>query len=373
VEKSVTKVALDTHKKQHTVAWVNCDTGETEVFKTKNNAKDIKKMVSKLKKASGNMLHFCYEAGVCGFTLKRRLEALGCQCDVIAPSLVPTKAGDRIKTDRRDAKKLLGHFVADQLTVVYPPNTQQEAAREITRCRQAAFENLKRIRHQLIKFLTRHGYIYKEGSHWTQKHDQWLSGLQFDQNDLQQVFALIYMELQHCMQRLKSLDKELDTLAQRPEYRETVGLLRCFRGIDTVTAIVVITEIFDFGRFESASSLMAYLGLVPSEYSSDSKQVRGGITKTGNGRVRRVLIESAWHYRHRPNVGLRLKTRRKDQPQWAVDIADRAMLRLFKRYHHLVNRGKIPQKVTVAIARELAGFIWAIMQKHQCYTASRAA
>jgi transposase len=373
VENTITKVALDTHKKQHTVAWVNCETGQTEVTTVKNNSKDIKKMVKKLKKASSSELHFCYEAGVCGFTLQRRLEALGCQCDVIAPSLIPIKPGDRIKTDRRDAKKLLGLFAAGELTMVHPPNAQQEAAREVTRCRHAAQENLKRIRHQLIKFLTRHGYIYKDGNHWTKTHTKWLSTLQFDENDLQQVFAIIYTELEHCVQRLASLDKEIQALAERPEYRKIVGLLRCFRGIDTLTAVILITEIFDFGRFESASALMCYLGLVPSEYSSGDKRSRGGITKAGNTRVRRALVESAWHYRHHPNVSRTLKQRRQDQPLWALDIADRAMLRLFKRYHHLINRGKVPQKVTVAIARELAGFIWAIMREHQVREVSNAA
>jgi len=373
VENTVTKIALDTHKKQHTVAWVNGETGETEVFAVKNNAKDIKKMVKKLNKVSSTELHFCYEAGVCGFTLQRRLEALGCRCDVIAPSLIPTKPGERIKTDRRDATKLLGLFVAGELTTVHPPNLQQEAAREVTRCRHAAQENLKRIRHQLIKFLTRHGYVYKDGNHWTQMHTKWLCSLQFDENDLQQVFAMIYTEMEHCVQRLASLDKEIQALAERPEYQKVVGLLRCFRGIDTLTAMVLITEIFDFGRFESADALMCYLGLVPSEYSSGDKRSRGGITKAGNSRVRRALVESAWHYRHHPNVSRTLRHRRKDQPLWAVDIADRAMRRLFKRYHHLANRGKVPQKITVAIARELAGFIWAIMREHQVREASNAA
>ena len=155
-----------------------------------------------------------------------------------APSLVPVKPGDRIKTDRRDAKRLLGHFTAGQLTEVYPPNAEQEAARELTRSRQSAQENLKRTRHQLLKFLTRHGYIYNAGRHWTQKHLQWLRALEFDLTDLREVFEIYYVELQHCMQRLSSLDKQVEELARRPEYRKVVALLRCFKGIDTLTAMM---------------------------------------------------------------------------------------------------------------------------------------
>jgi len=365
VENTITKVAMDTHKKQHTVGFVNLETGETEVFTVKNNAKDIKKMVRKITKQSSGELHFCYEAGVCGFTLKRQLEALGCKCDVIAPSLVPTKKGDRIKTDRRDVKKLLGQFIAGELTVVYPPTLKQEADRELTRCRHAAQEDLKRSRQQLLKFLTRHGYIYRDGNHWTQKHFQWLRSLQFDDSRLREVFDHYYSQFQYCMQRLETLDKEVESLAKSPQYNEIVGLLRCFRGIDTLTAITLITEIIEFGRFSSPRKLMHYLGLVPCEYSSDETHKRGGITKTGNKRVRRVLVESAWHSRHQVCVSKGLKRRRDGQPQWAIAIADQAMSRLHKRYWRLMERGKLKHKVVVALARELAGFIWAILREYQ--------
>lgn len=360
-----TYVAMDTHKKQHRVALLYSQTGEIQEFTVKNTVKDITKMVKRVKKHSPGKVHFCYEAGVCGFTLKRRIEHLGGRCSVIAPSLVPTKRGDRIKTDRRDAKKLLGQFIAGQLTEVYPPDEQQEAARELTRCRQTAAENLKRIRHQLVKFLTRHGYIYCKGHHWTKKHFEWLRSLEFDLTDIQDVFELYYTELQHCMQRLASLDKQVQQLAGRPEYRQVVGLLCCFRGIDILTAITMITEIFEFGRFESPRALMCYLGLVPSEYSSGDHHCSGAITKAGNKRIRRLLVESAWHYRHRPWVSLKLKRRRKDQPQWAIDIADRAMARLHRRYWQLLARGKVPNKVVVAVARELAGFIWAVLHEYE--------
>jgi transposase len=356
---------MDTHKKQHAVAVLDCHSGEIRQFSVRNTLKDVSKMVKKIARQASAEIKFCYEAGVCGFTLQRRIEAMGHKCSVIAPSLVPVKPGERVKTDRRDAKKLLGHFVAGQLTEVYPPNDEQEAAREITRVRNSAAVNLKRTRQQLLNFLTRHGYIYRDGKNWTQKHLQWMRAIEFDQRDLLEVFELHYAEYEHCLQRLETLDKQLEELAQRPEYRETVGLLRCFKGIDTLTAIILITEIFEFGRFDSPEQLMSYLGLTPSQYSSGERSQPGAITKTGNTIVRRLLIESSWHYRHRPSVGKELKRRRKGQPQWAIDIADRAMLRLHQRFWRLIRAGKMQNKAVVAVARELAGFIWAIMRQHQ--------
>ncbi len=374
MDTNITKIALDTHKKQHTVAWVNCQTGETDIFTVLNTKKDITKMVKKLKKITGSKLHFCYEAGVCGFALKRFLEKLGCICDVIAPSLVPTKPGDSIKNDRRDAKKLLEHFIASQLTTVYAPDIEQEAAREITRCRQAAKENLNRIRHQILKMLTRHGYRYTDGSNnWTQKHMVWLRALKVDSSDLTKVFDYMLTELMHCEQRLENLNKEVEALGERPELKGIIGVLRCFRGIDTLTSVIFVTELFDLGRFGSPRALMAYLGLIPSEHSSGDKQRNGHITKAGNSRVRRLLVESAWHSRHRICLGKTLKARRKGQPQWAIDIADKAMARLHKRYKNLNNRGKMHCKITVAIARELAGFIWAMFREYSMRQSLRVA
>ena len=370
---SITKVALDTHKNQHTVGFVNPETGETEVFTVKNNAKDIKKMVRKLARQSSGQLHFCYEAGVCGFTLKRQLEALGCKCSVIAPSLTPRKPGERRKTDRRDAKKLLGLFMSDMLTEVYPPDEQQEAARELTRCREAAQENLKRIRHQLQKMLIRHGYVFIDGQHWTQKHYRWLEAIQFDQPLLQDVFECYFTEMRHCLQRVQTLDKELEKLAQSEDYREAVGILCCFYGIKTLTAISIIAEVFDFGRFASPRDLMSYLGLTPSESSSGEKEHKGPITKTGNRRVRRLLTEVAWHHRHAYGVSKVLRKRREGQPQWAIDIADRAGIRLRRRYRRLVLKGKLPCKAVTAVARELTGFIWSAMIEYEARKKKKAA
>jgi len=188
VENSITYVAMDTHKKQHRVALVYPNNEEILEFSVKNAPAELRKMVRGIKRNAPGKVKFCYEAGVCGFTLQRRIEALGCECSVIAPSLTPRKPGERIKTDHRDAKKLLGLFMADMLTEVYPPDEQQEAARELTRCREAAQENLKRIRHQLQKMLVRHGYVFIEGQHWTQKHYRWLEAVEFNQPLLQDVY-----------------------------------------------------------------------------------------------------------------------------------------------------------------------------------------
>ncbi len=272
MENTITYVAMDTHKKDHKVALHYPGDEQIVQFAIKNIACDIKKMVNKIKKQAPAEVKFCYEAGVCGFTLKRRIEALGCQCTVIAPSLTPIKPGDRIKTDRRDAVKLLAMFKAGLLTGVHTPEPQQEAARELTRCRQTAQENLKRIRHQILKFLTRHGYVYTDGNHWTGKHLRWLAGLEFDQPLLRDVFDSYFTEMQHCLQRLDSLDRDVKKLAESKAYKKIVGLLRCFHGIDTLTAITVTTEIFEFGRFSTAGELMSYLGLTCCEDSSGQKQ-----------------------------------------------------------------------------------------------------
>jgi transposase len=373
VNNSITYVATDTHKKQHRVAIAYPNDEVIVEFSVKNTPSEIRKMVRKIKRNAPGEVKFCYEAGVCGFTLQRRIEALGCKCSVIAPSLTPRKPGERKKTDRRDAKKLLGLFMSDMLTEVYPPDEQQEAARELTRCREAAQENLKRIRHQLQKMLVRHGYVFIDGQHWTQKHYRWLEAIQFDQPLLQDVFECYFTEMRHCLQRVQTLDKELEKLAQSEDYREAVGILCCFYGIKTLTAISIIAEVFDFGRFASARDLMSYLGLTPSESSSGEKEHKGPITKTGNKRVRRLLTEVAWHHRHAYGVSKVLRKRREGQPRWAIDIADRAGIRLRRRYRRLVHKGKLPCKAVTAVARELVGFIWSAMIEYEARKKRKAA
>jgi transposase len=371
VKTSITYVAMDVHKKQHEVAVMYGDSGELQRFTVANTEKELAKMIKRLRRQSSNEIHACYEAGVCGFVLKRRMEKLGCQCQVIAPSLVLRKPGDRVKTDRRDAKKLLTQLIAGQLTEVYTPDPAREADRELTRCRESAQVQLKRVRQQLNSFLVRHGYIYQEGDLWTGKHERWLNALVFDVPRLQTVFEEYRSEVQHGVQRLASLDKQVEQLAQSQPYKAAVGVLRCFRGIDTLTAITVLTEIFEFGRFESPRALMAYLGVTPSEESSGERRRPGGITKTGNHRVRRILTETAWHYLHPHQVSKALAARRQDQPAWAVDLADRAAVRLHRRYRHLIERGKAAHVAIIAIVRELVGFLWAMLRQLHPQTPSQ--
>lgn len=373
MENTITYAAMDTHKKEHKVALHYPGQDEIRTMSVRNTSSDISKMVKRILRKSPGEVRFCYEAGVCGFDLKRKIESLGCKCAVIAPSLTPIKPGDRIKTDRRDAVKLLAMFESGMLTEVHAPDSQQESARELTRLHQTARENLMRIHHQLLKFLTRHGYIYTEGDNWTQKHLRWLRSLEFEQPLLQEVFDSYFTQMQHCMQRLDSLSKRVEQLAGSEPYKEIVGLLKCFHGIDTLTAISIIAEVFDFGRFSSPRDLMSYLGLTPSESSSGEKNKKGPITKSGNKRVRRLLIEVSWHYRHPYHIGKALKQRRENQPQWVIDIADRAGHRLRKRYWYLINRGKMPCKATTAVARELAGFIWSVFREYQARNMEKAA
>ncbi len=362
---SITYVAMDTHKKQHRIALKFPGQEHLIEMSILNNVREITKMVKKIIKKAPGPVTFCYEAGVCGFTLKRRIEALGPRCIVIAPSLVPKKPGERVKTDRRDARKLLELFQANLLTEVQAPDEKQEADRELTRLRETAMENLKRARHQLLKLLTRHGYVYTDGKHWTQRHLLWLRGLEFHLPQLRKVFDSYFDEMTYGLRRLESLDHEVEQLAHQPEYRDIVGALCCFHGIQTLTAITLLTEIFDYGRFATPRELMSYLGLTPSEYSSGDRQKKGSITKAGNKRIRRLLNETAWHYRHRYLPGKGLKLRRKGQPQWAIDIADKAGRRLTRRHRHLIEAGKMPCKANIAIARELAGFIWALMREYE--------
>jgi transposase len=365
MENIITYVGMDTHKKQHKIAIHFAGQEEIGEFTIKNTVGDIKKMVKKINKQAHGHVEFCYEAGICGFTLKRRIEDLGCKCMVIAPSLVPRKPGERIKTDRRDAKKLLQYFKAGLLTEVRAPDEQSEAARELTRLRETAKENQKRIRQQILGLLTRYGYVFRDGKNWTQKHLAWVRTIQFAEPMLTKVFDNYFDEMVHCTCRLENLDKELELLAATEKYKDVVGILNCFHGIKTLTAISVIAEIFEFGRFETARQFMSYLGLTPSEESSGEKQRKGSITKAGNRRVRRLLNEAAWHYRYRYCPSKVLKRRREGQPAWAIAIADAAGRRLSKRHRDLVNNGKMPCKANIATARELAGFIWSAMTQYQ--------
>ncbi len=256
-------------------------------------------------------------------------------------------------------------FRAGELTAIHVPAEAEEAVRDLVRCRDDIRRDVLRWRHRVLKLLARHGRAYLTGKNWSQAHWRWIREQRFDLPPLQRAFEATVFALEQALARQAELDKELAALATTAPYREPVGWLRCFRGIDTLSAIILVAEVVDFQRFRRPRQLMAYLGLVPSEYSSGETQRRGALTKAGNSHARRVLVEAAWHYRHRPTIGRSLASRSEGQPHEIVGHAWRAQQRLHRRYRHLVGHGKRTPVAVAAIARELVGFIWAAMTRHE--------
>lgn len=366
MEGSITWVGIDAHKKTLAIA-VLAPRCAPEEFTIANDERSIRKLVRRLDRgAGGREVRICYEAGTCGYALQRRLEAGGkVVCEVIAPSLIPAKPGERIKTDRRDARKLAELYRAGVLTAVSPPTPEQEAIRDLCRCREDVRADLSRCRHRLVKMLVRRGFVFNSTSRlWSEAHRRWLAGVVFDDETDRLVMAEYMLAIEQAERRLRAMDAQLEKAAQLPLYREHVAWLRCFRGIDTIIAMIFVAELHGIDRFKSPRELAAYLGLVPSLYSSGESASRGGITKTGNQHIRRALIQAAWQYRHRTHVGPKLRARQQGQPGRVVTIADEAQRRLTGRYQRLIARGKMPTKVVVAIARELVGFLWAALREH---------
>jgi transposase len=357
----ITFVGLDVHKEKTQVAMIKPFEQQMIEWSQKSNAS---RLIRRLRKEAGEKIVCCYEAGPCGYALQRELKKAKIRCMVVAPSLIPRKPGERIKTDRRDAKKLARLLRSGDLTEVHPPSVEQEATRDVCRAREDAKEDLLRSRHRLQKFLLRRGIAYGAGKKsWTQAHRAWLRRLRFDEEAEERVFNDYLRMVELLEERVKDWVETFEELARREPYATPVGYLRCFRGIDTVTALSLVAELHGFMRFQSARALMAYLGMVPSEDSSGDKRRQGSISKTGNSHARRVLIEAAWHYRHAPRAGKTLQSRRKGQPAWVVAVADKAQHRLHRRYWRLVNRGKPHNKAVVAVARELLGFVWAVLYR----------
>jgi transposase len=303
----------------------------------------------------------CYEAGPCGFELQRYLQARGIPCEVIAPALIPRRPGDRIKTDRRDAGQLV-LYRAGALTVIHIPTEQEEAARDLLRCREDLRADLLRARHRLSKFLLRHGRRFTGTKKaWSKSHDLWLRAQDWPMAALAQTHGAYLRTVDEAVARLHSVEEDLRTLLALEPLRPRVARLRCFRGMDDLTALTIAAELGDPRRFASARRTMAFVGLVPSEHSSGTKHARGAITKTGNAHLRRVLVEAAWHYRHRPFVGAALRRRQHGAPAAIVAQAWTAQQRLHRRYHRLAARGKPNQQIITAVARELTGFVWAAL------------
>ena len=357
-----TYVGIDAHKKDLFVAMVIGSQPTPTTWQLANEPQAVRRLIRKLEREAPGPVRVCYEAGPCGYALQRQVTTSRVSCQVIAPALIPRKPGERVKTNRRDARKLAELLRAGLLTEVRPPTPEDEAVRDLCRARDDAREDLQRCRHRLGKLLLRRGLHFPGRKNWTRAHRQWIDSLVWAQPAERVVVDDYRLAMDHVEARLIELDARLTEIAQTAPYREPVAWLRCFRGIDTLTAILILAELHDFRRFQSPRALMAYLGLVPGEDSSGEKHRRGRITRTGNALVRRVLVETAWHYQHRPSVGVALARRRKGQPGRVIAIADKAQQRLCRRFRKLAAEHKPAPKIAVAIARELAGFLWAALQ-----------
>ena len=367
----ITWVGMDAHKISIKVAALFPDRPEPVEWTEATTPEAIRRLGRKLRREAPGEVRCCYEAGPTGYALQRMLEAAGMICEVVAPSLTPVKPGSRIKTDRRDARKLAELLRAGLLTDVHPPSESDEALRDLCRCRDDVRVDLVRTRHRLTKFLLRRHCIYRQTKHhWGTRHWAWLEQLRFDDPVSQATFDSYVLAVQQLEERLARLDAQLAEFGGRDPYRQPVAWLRCFRGIDTVTAVCLVAELHDFRRFRSARELASYVGLVPSEHSSGERERRGSITKAGNRHVRRLLVETAWHHRHRPLISQPLRRRREAQPTRVLAIADRAQERLYARYRRMTERGTIHPKTIVAMARELTGYLWAVLHPDASATRS---
>jgi transposase len=356
-------VGLDVHKEGIVVAVAEGGIrGEVREYgRIANTAGALDRLMRKLGGA-GVRLRFCYEAGPCGYGIQRHLSAHGHECVVVAPSLIPKRAGDRVKTDRRDAAGLARLHRAGELTAVWVPDAAHEAMRDLVRARLDAVHALRRARQQLSGFLLRQGCHYGRPA-WTKLHRRWLAGLTFAQ-------AVHHIVLEDYIQAVEAAEARRDRLtaqieAMLPDWTlaPVVAALQTMRGMALVNAATLIAELGDLSRFANPRQLMAYLGLVPSEHSSGASIKRGGLTKAGNSAARRLLIEAAWTYRFPARVSRELLLRQEEQPKPIREIAWKAQLRLCARYRKLARSGKPANVVTAAIARELAGFIWAIARR----------
>ncbi len=358
--KSTTIIAFDQHAAT-TVAAVLLPGQPTPALHTlSSDSATILRFVERVRRQGP--VRCCYEAGPCGFELQRALKGRNIPCDVIAPALIPRRAGDRIKTDRRDAGQLAILYRAGALTAIHIPTEQEEAARDLLRCREDLRADLLRARHRLSKFLLRHGRRFTATKKaWSKRHDAWLRAQTWPIPALDQTHRAYLRGVDEILARLRDVETDLRALLDLEPLKPRVQRLRCFRGIDDLTALTIATELGDPRRFATAPSTMAFVGLVPSEHSSGTKRAQGGITKTGNAHLRRVLVESAWHYRHHPFVSAMLRARQRGAPADVIARAWTAQQRLHRRYQRLAARGKPKQHIVTAIARELTGFVWAAL------------
>lgn len=352
-------VALDAHKLSIVAAALAPSGGTPEIIEIENTPRAIGRLIARLGGPEG--LAVCYEAGPVGWQLMRLLDGLGVACDVIAPSLIPVRAGDRVKTDRRDAKKLVRLYRAGELTFVMAPSPEQEGLRDLVRCREDLRDARTRARHRAVKQLLRHGHVFREGKHWTERHRAWLRAQRLADPLAQIALEQMLCHLDAIDAQIAALDGQLERVAHQPRWAPAVRVRCAFRGISVRTALGLLAEIGDFRRFGSAPELMSYLGLVPSEYSSGQERHRGHITKAGPKEARRLLIEAAWHYRHAPRLSQRQRAAGAELAGAVHARAWQAQIRLRDRHRTLAAHHKPTTVANTAVARELAGFLWAAM------------
>jgi len=365
VHSSEAFVGIDTSKLRHAVAIADGGrTGEVRFLgEIENTAAATAKLVRKLA-AKYERVTFCYEAGPTGYGLHRQIKSLGHECVVVAPSLIPKRPGDKVKTNRRDAVGLARLLRANELTPVWVPDGRHEAMRDLTRARETAMLELRSKRQQVSALLLRQGRSYPESKKtWSKAHTSWLASQKFDYPEQRLVFEEMMLALRQAQERLERLEQAIRAAVPDWSLAEVVTGLMAMRGLDLISAATFLAEIGDLSRFQTSQQLMAYLGLVPSEESSGDTIKRGSITKAGNRRARRMLVECSWSYQHPPRVGI-VKQHKVDAAPPAVrEIAWKAQCRLYRRYRALIRKGKLKTVAITAIARELAGFIWAVSRQ----------
>jgi len=363
---SILFIGLDTHKEFNEVAYIEDHRGAQPVHfgRAPSSKIAVKKLVRHFEsKYPDATLHFVYEAGPCGYWIYRLITSLGHCCYVVAPSLIPKKPGERVKTDKRDAIKLAKLLKTEDLTPIYVPEPEDEAVRDLSRAREVAMKDLKDAKYQLKALLLRNNINYAGTANWSLKHLRWLTELVLSHPAQQLVLQEFIQTISERMARLERLDNELTHHVHQWRYYPVVKAIQAMRGVRLLVAAGVIAELGDLSRFDHPRKLMSYLGLVPSEHSSGGKRHIGAITKCGNGRARRLLIEGAHTYRYAANISTDMQKRQEGLPKQIIDIAWKAQLRLCKRYKKLISKGKHYNLVVTAIAREMIAYIWAIAKE----------
>jgi transposase len=351
-------VGLDVHARTIVAAVLDAETGQLQCFSMTGETAKAAEFCAALPAP----VRVAYEAGPTGYGLARELVERGVECVVAAPSKIPRAAGDRVKTDRRDAEHLVRLLWAGKLHAVRVPGDEEEALRDLVRARESVRMDLMRARHRLSKLLLRHGIRFDDGHAWTERHRRWLATIELPWSAAQTTLLDCRGAIDALALRRDSLEREILAVLPACPWTVQVGRLRCLRGIDTLTAVGLCAEIGDFERFARAEQLMSFVGVVPCEATTGQQRRLGSITKTGSGHARRLLVEAAWHYRPRPNLGKGLLERQDGQPQAAVAISWKAQLRLHRTWTRLEERAKRRTLIAVATARELAGFCWSITQ-----------